>query len=295
MSAAMRVLMFVIAIVGLVLAVAFYFEWSWVQDFWPWTESVASASQSASGYGSSYASSTVEVGNLGNLSFYFVSSIIAAVALSVLWIALTRDYAATAGGAIHHILMYGAIAIYLFQDYAASDNNQRLLTAGLLCLFVAMASVGALLWSRRFSFKDQRPTPTPVLIGFAIFVAALWFVGLRLILNQSNVFPWDLAPEVSVVYGWTFLGASMNFVYGLIVRRWHNAAAPLLGFLAYDVVLILPFIRHFENVADEQRLSLIVYTFVVVSSGLLAIYYLFFHPATRVRFQSEVQPEPVAA
>jgi hypothetical protein len=224
-----------------------------------------------------------------------VSSIIAAVALSVLWIALTRDYAATVGGAIHHVLMYSAIAIYLFQDYAANDSNQRLLTAGLICLFVAVAAGGALVWARRFSFTDQRPTPVPVLIGFAIFVAALWFVGLRLILNQPNVFPWDLAPEVSVVYGWTFLGASMNFVYGLIIRRWHNAAAPLLGFLAYDLVLILPFIRHFDTVADEQRLSLIAYTIVVTLSGLMAIYYLFIHPTTRVRFQSEAQPEPVAA
>ena len=60
----------------------------------------------------------------------------------------------------------------------------------------------------------------------------------------------------------------------------------LLGFLAYDLVLIGPFLQHFSTVRPEMRLSLILYTFVVCYSGLLAIYFLFIHPPTRRRFTS---------
>ncbi|MBX3080792.1 MAG: hypothetical protein KF716_04100 [Anaerolineae bacterium] len=76
---------------------------------------------------------------------------------------------------------------------------------------------------------------------------------------------------------------------------WHNAAGQLLGFLAYDVVLIVPFIQHFSDVIPEHRVSLIVYTTVVVGSALLAIYYLFIHPETRFRVASERSSEKMAA
>jgi hypothetical protein len=60
----------------------------------------------------------------------------------------------------------------------------------------------------------------------------------------------------------------------------------LLGFLAYDLVLIGPFLQHFSTVRPEMRLSLVLYTAVVVYSGLLAIYFLFLHPPTRLPLTS---------
>ncbi len=96
------------------------------------------------------------------------------------------------------------------------------------------------------------------------------------------VLPWDICIEASIVYGWLFLGASVYFTYAVIKSTWERAAGQLLGFLAYDVVLILPFIRHFSAVRPEQLTSLILYTIVVVYSGLLAIYYLFINRATRI-------------
>lgn len=82
----------------------------------------------------------------------------------------------------------------------------------------------------------------------------------------------------SVVYGRIFLGAACSFVVALREPRWENAAGQLLGFLACDIVLIVPFIRHFSDVPDHLRLNLILYIAVVVSSGLLAIVYCFLHP-----------------
>jgi hypothetical protein len=291
MSRGMRTGLVVAGVAGLVLALAFCFRWSSVQDFWPWSGgSTASASSGGLyGYGST-ASSSGDSGDLSRLSYYFISSILAAISVPVIWIGLTGEFAAATGGAINLTLMFSGLSVYIFQSYK-STNNERLLTAGLVCVTGAVASAVFLFWSRRFHFRDQRPLPIPVRAMFGFFIVVLVLVGGALILKRPNVFPWPLEAEVSVVYGWVFLGASTYFVYAFLVPRWHNACGQLLGFLAYDLVLILPFLDHFDTVADENRLSLIVYTAVVILSGLLAIYYLFVNPKTRLWRSSS--PEPV--
>jgi hypothetical protein len=85
-----------------------------------------------------------------------------------------------------------------------------------------------------------------------------------------------------VVIGLMFLGAATYFAYGLLRPSWANAAGQLAGFLAYDLVLIGPFLSRLPTVAPEHRAGLTIYIAVVSYSGLLAIYYLFIHPATRV-------------
>jgi hypothetical protein len=62
-----------------------------------------------------------------------------------------------------------------------------------------------------------------------------------------------------------------------------NAAGQLIGFLAYDIVLIVPFVTRLPMTASEFRLGLTIYSAVVTLSGLLAIYYLFINKATRER------------
>ena len=63
--------------------------------------------------------------------------------------------------------------------------------------------------------------------------------------------------------------------------RWHSARGQLLGFLAYDLILIGPFLAHFNTVNPVHRLSLTIYTLVLVYSGALAVYYLFVNKTTR--------------
>ncbi len=79
---------------------------------------------------------------------------------------------------------------------------------------------------------------------------------------------------MSVIYGWVFLGASAYFLYGVLRPSWQSAQGQLLGFLAYDLVLIQPFVAHLGNIKPEHRLSLIVYLAVIIYSGLLALYFL---------------------
>jgi hypothetical protein len=143
-------------------------------------------------------------------------------------------------------------------------------------------SVGLFLATRRLPFRDGRRTPRPVRASFALFAAVLLLVGGALVLKRPNIFPWPIPPEQSVLYGWMFLGAMIYFLHGLFRPRWGNAVGQLVGFLAYDLVLIVPFVRHFAAVDPALRTNLILYVAVLVYSGALAGYYLFVDPQWRI-------------
>ena len=80
-----------------------------------------------------------------------------------------------------------------------------------------------------------------------------------------------------------FFGAVIYFLFRLFRPSWVNAAGQLIAFLAYDLVLIVPFLQRLPTVTREYRIGQIVYIAVLIFSGLLAIYYLFDHAPTRLR------------
>jgi hypothetical protein len=120
----------------------------------------------------------------------------------------------------------------------------------------------------------------PVRVSFGIFIASLFLASGALILRMP-VFPWDLNPDSSVIFGCIFFGDAFYFLYGLFRPRWGNAFGQLLSFLAYDLVLIVPFVLLFDTVKPDRMFSLVVYTAVLVYSGGLAVYYLLIDPQTR--------------
>jgi hypothetical protein len=124
--------------------------------------------------------------------------------------------------------------------------------------------------------------PTPVRASFALFALILTAAGMALVFH-ADIFPWALGAETSVIFGFIYLGAAAYFVYGVLDPRWPNAQGQLVGFLAYDLVLIGPFVDRFDEVSGGELTSLIVYTAFVAYSGALAIYYLFVSPSTRVK------------
>ena len=248
-------------VASIVATIALYFRWPIVADIWPWTGVYAT---------------------LSPLSFYFLSSIAAAVGAPVLWIAISGRLHAAAPGAIDLLVSFLPITVFMFQGYAAEPSNSRLLQSAVLVGVAAIANLAIFLLGRKMPDPDARPLPALVRYSFLFFIAALIIAGGQMVLKVPNILPWDISVEASVVYGWLFLGASVYFAFAVVRSTWANAAGQLLGFLAYDVVLILPFIRHFSAVRPEQLPSLIAYTIVVVYSGLLAIYYLFINRATRI-------------
>ena len=124
--------------------------------------------------------------------------------------------------------------------------------------------------------------PGPVRLSFAAFAVMLIGAGTALVF-QADIFPWELGDETSVMFGLIYLGAAAYFIWGFLRPAWPNAAGQLIGFLAYDLVLIGPFVDQFSNVSGGQLTSLIVYTAFVVYSGALAVNYLFLDEATRLR------------
>jgi hypothetical protein len=94
--------------------------------------------------------------------------------------------------------------------------------------------------------------------------------------------PWPLKPETSMVYGWIFVAAAWSFAYPLWQPRVEHIRVGLFGFLAYDAVLLAPFLRHFATVRPELRTSLLLYVIALSVSGAVSMYYLFVSRETRI-------------
>ena len=214
------------------------------------------------------------------LSFLFLASMFIAGATSQLWCLWRGERALFIGVGLNYMTIATPIGIYLVA-VGASRGDSDLLTLGCVFLVSALFGAGIFLWSRGSSVRSPQPAPAIALLAFVVFVLALIVAGGAMTFHLIDVMPWPLTGDNEVVYGLMFLGASAYFAYSLLRPSWQNSAGQLAGFLAYDLVLIWPFIRHFSNVPDTLRLNLILYTAVVAISGLLAVYFLFVDPRTR--------------
>lgn len=256
MTKAVRYLLIFVSAVQLFSAVAFFFQWPFAINLWPFPGTTP-------------------------LTFILVSSFFAAAAASTLWVAISENYGALAGIGLDYLAIFAPAAILAFQ-IGASSGEPQMTAFGIACACGVLFGLGFTLWSVRIPIDPEPAMPGPVRWSFVIFVIALVIVSVRLIPQTPNVIPWAITPELSVVIGWMFLGAATYFAYGLLRPSWLNSAGQLIGFLAYDLVLIVPFLKKLPTSAPEHRLGLIIYTVVVIYSGLLAIYYLFLHKGTRV-------------
>jgi hypothetical protein len=262
----LRIAGFITGILLLVLTLGFVFQLPWVVNLWPWPES--------------------------RLSYLFLGSILAAVTIAVGWISLLGDWGALPAGALNIFVIAVTWAVYFLQR-SFSDHRSSLLSYGIVGILIALVSAAAFLWSRRLPLHDTRPTPRFLLFSFGLFTVILILAGGALIFRVPTIFPWPLTPDASVLFGCIFLGDAFYFFYGLLFPRWHNACGQLLSFLAYDLVLIFPFLGLFSSVKPDHRLSLIIYVAVLLYSGLLSIYYLLLHKKTRGR-QARSQSDEAA-
>ncbi|MEJ2746888.1 MAG: hypothetical protein P8183_03065 [Anaerolineae bacterium] len=254
MTKVVRYLLFFIGVVQLFFALAFFRQMPLATNLWPFEGTTP-------------------------LTFIFISSIFAAAAAPTLWAAASGTYGALAGIGLDYLMILAPVSILSFK--LATSSSPQMTAYGIACVFGALFGLGLFGWSARIPLDRTISMPRPVWWAFIIFIIALLIVSIQLILKVPNVIPWKITPELSLVIGWMFLGAAVYFAYGLLRPGWLNAAGQLIGFLAYDVVLIVPFVTRLPATAPEFRLGLIVYTAVVTLSGLLAIFYLFLHKPTR--------------
>jgi hypothetical protein len=256
MKGVVRYVLFAVGALQVLFALALFFQFPAVVGLWPFPGTTP-------------------------LTFAFLASIYAAAAASTLWAAASEQYGALAGIGLDYLAILTPLSIFAFQ-LGAKSGDPRLTTFGITCVLGALFGLALLLWSARIPIDGTPPMPPLVRWSFVLFIGALLIVSTRLLLKVPDTIPWMITPELSVVIGWTFLGAATYFAYALLRPSWLNAAGQLAGFLAYDLVLIGPFLKRLPTVAPEHRAGLIIYTAVVVYSGLLAVYYLFIHAPTRL-------------
>ena len=237
----------------LILGLGFAFHIDIVTDVWPWPD--------------------------GRLSYLFIGSILAAMSAAMLWIGWVGEWGALPAGLLNLLIMALTITIYFF--YLSANGRQELLPYAIVGSFITIITAVFFPITQKIPLQDQRTTPKLVYFSFCIFVVALLLTGGAMIL-RIPIFPWEVNPDSSVIFGCIFLSDAFYFIYALLKPRWHNALGQLLSFLFYDLVLIFPFINLFRTVAPERMLSLILYVIVLVYSGAIAIYFLFIHKETRM-------------
>jgi hypothetical protein len=251
----LRGFMFAMCGVQAILALGFIFQWAPIVDRWPLP----------------YTNST---------TYIFIGSILAAAVASTLWCLLQREDGALAGVFLDYAAIFIPVAILTYQ---LSGRSPSLRAFSMAALALGVFGLAMLVVTSRIPFRDTRRTPRPLRWVFGAFVLLLIVAGGQLVLKVPNVLPWDVNLTGRIIYGWMFLGAAAYFAYGVIRPRWQNAGGQLAGFLAYDLVLIVPLVLMLQNVRPERLPNLIAYIAVLVVSGAVAIYYLFVNPATRVQ------------
>ena len=241
MNTILRTALVIVGSLSLILAAGFCLQLPWAVSLWPWDNSF--------------------------LPYLFLGAITTAAAASLLWIGLSGELGTAVGGALDQAVFYAGLASSLFLLFQ-QKGDQSLLTGALVCAAGALITLTLLLWFRRYPIRDSRPMPLPVRISFVVFVVLLVLVGSGILLQIPNVFAWKLSPTSSVLLGWFFLGAACYFLYGLVRPSWPKACGQLWAFLAYDLVLIVPFLLRFAIASPVQLPSLIINTACCCIVGL---------------------------
>ena len=215
------------------------------------------------------------------MSFVLMASMLAAAAASTGVPVLLGRYGALAGVGLDVASTFLPIGVFatVLGIFGADADQSLLAVVAAIGLFGGWVTYRR---TERLPSVDGRPMPHPVRIAFLAFVGSLVVVGGLLVARFSNVLPWSVPPDLSTFFGFMFLGAAAYFWYGLRKPTWDNAIGQLAGFLAYDLVLIVPFLERLPTIDPAFAISLWLYLLVVIISGALAVWYLVLSPRWRI-------------
>lgn len=244
------------ALLSILLALGYALQLPWAVQTWPWPEK--------------------------RMSHIFIASVFGAMGAAMAWVALSGRLAAAAGGFLHVATMCAGLAMLLW-PLALRDASAVPMGYAVACTALALACLAAFGFVRRLPVLDQRPLPLSLRVWSLLYIAILLPAGSALVAQLPGVMPWPLRPEMSMVCGWVFLSAAWSFAYPLLRPQVEQLRVGLIGFLAYDAVLIGPFIGHLETVRPELLRSLQLYLLALAVTAGVSLYYLFVCRATRWR------------
>lgn len=253
-----------IALIQLVMGFALFRQFDWAINGWPLPDV--------------------------RMTHIFLASIAASIAAPCAWAAWRNELGALR--AIGFELMIGVPAVGLYLLGLAADRRERdLAVAGVAALVFGAVWAVIFWWSRQVPLRNSRPLPGVIRASFAGFCAILVVVGGALTAQVDNVFPWTVSPEMSTVIGLIFLSAALLFAWIVAHPEWAYGEMSLTGFLAYDLVLFVPYLDLWRNRNDSatvssyygnpsnavasdggiNELSLAVYLTVLAISAVLAV------------------------
>ena len=259
-----RVICVVVALIQLAFAIGLYRQADWATGNWPLADV--------------------------RMTFIFLAAIAAATAAALGWVAWRNEPGALEPVGFDLMIVSPALASYLL--WVGIDRSDRNLVAtGALWFAIGALMAVTYWWSRQVPLVDSRPLPTVVRASFAAFVAILLVVGGALMM-QRDIFPWGLDPETSIMIGFIPIGSAILFGWIVIHPAWAYGEMALTGFLAYDLVLFVPYFDLWFDRNDAAAItsyygmpesvggvtgngvneaSLVIYLFVLTFSALLAV------------------------
>src|SRR5580658_3467518 len=146
-----RVALIPATLVLFVLVSGFLAQVPWATGLWPWSAKP--------------------------LSYIFIGSILAAIAVPMLWISLTGEAAAVRAGALDLTVMYGGMFVYVL-TLTGNPHEPRLWPYALAFGLATAGSAGAFLLARPVPWADPRSMPQPVRLSFGAFALVLTGAGV---------------------------------------------------------------------------------------------------------------------
>jgi hypothetical protein len=187
------------------------------------------------------------------MTYIFLASIVATTGTLLAWVAWRDELGALRAVAFNQLVATPAVGLYLL-GVAVDRRDGRLALAG--SAFVAFGAAWAVVgrWARHVPLRDSRPLPVLFRASFVLFGCVLIPVGIALVARR-DVFPWTPTPENATVIGLVFLGAAALFTWIVVHPMWAYGEMAMASFLAYDLVLAVPYLDLLRNRHDTATVS----------------------------------------
>jgi hypothetical protein len=257
-----------------VVAVGFYWQAAWATRLWPLPDV--------------------------RMTYIFLASMASAIGAPLAWAAWRNELGTLRAIAFGGMIGVPAMGLYLLW-LGVDRRDWEIAVAGITLNGIGAIWTVILLWLRHEPLHDPRPLPGVFRVSFIVIVGILLLVSGYLTLQVEDIFPWTLAPETSTMIGLIFLTAALLFVWVILHPMWAYGEMALAGFLAYDLVLFIPYVDLVRNrndtttIADYyggsyvvtpndngiNEVTLVIYLGVLATSTILAIGIFAWGHATR--------------
>ena len=188
------------------------------------------------------------------MDYVFLAGIVVSIATPISWAAWRNEPAVL--GALGMTLGFGGTALGIYQLWLGLDrSDQDLVLGGIGFLVAGLASAALWRWARQLPLQDQRRLPGSVRVGLAVLTIVLVVIGIPLLFQVEDIFPWRLTPEMSTMFGMIYLSAALLFGWTAIYPRWPYGEAALTAFLGYALVLAVPYIDLLRDRDDPVAIA----------------------------------------